>query len=126
MECYDVMLNSSPVGTVRITPEGLFLRFQCWCHLPDKQIYRLQVCNNNRTIDLGICVPEGDSYYVDKRVRKQDVADRKMTFSLQAQTNKSDQNDHLIDPQKPFHYIRNLPDSRLAIRDGIYKIVISG
>lgn len=122
MDGYDVFLNGAVVGRAEVTTEGLYYRFRCRCTLPDQRMYRLVVTTSGRQIDLGICVPYGSISTVDKLMAKKHFKDRNMQFSISIKDTPEDTKSVSVDPNRPFMYIRQLPNARLRIVNNAHEI----
>ena len=48
--------------------QGLYCRMQCRCQLPGDDIYRLKMLQGKESIHIGVLVPEGDGFLLDKRI----------------------------------------------------------
>lgn len=67
-EYHIIRYENHEIGQMQVHKEGLYYRFQCCCHFIDKGLYRVMINHAAGTTDLGICIPEGDKYYIQKRI----------------------------------------------------------
>ena len=81
-ENYDITLDASPVGSAQVEKQGLYYRFSCRCKLPDNGFYRIHVICGDKREDLGICVPMGDAFGMDKKLPAKKLGEGKPTFEL--------------------------------------------
>ena len=56
------------VGNASCRTEGLYQVIECHCRLPADSIHRLEMRFADKTVPLGVCIPEGDGYYLRKRI----------------------------------------------------------
>ena len=123
MQLYDVTLNGDVVGSVRVTCEGLYTRFQCHCQLPDEQIYRLLLCCGEQEIDLGICVPMGIHFGVNKMCPNKQITDGDKVFRIiRASQGKSAECVPVL-TDNVFDGISMLESARLYFDNGQYGIL---
>ncbi len=82
VETYDITYDGAGVGSAQMEKQGLYYNFSCRCRLPDQAIYRIHViCGGNRE-DLGICVPMGDMFGMDKKLAAKKLGEGTPTFEL--------------------------------------------
>lgn len=112
----EVFWDRQPVGTACVTREGLYYRFRCECRFPDKRGYRLRVCCGSKTLDLGLCVPEGNLFTLSKRIPIKQVGDGEMSF--QAMRNIQKASFSPVEENLPFSGIPILQYARLAVNNG--------
>lgn len=124
MERYDVMLGREIVGDVKVNIEGLYIRFSCKCKLPDSQIHRLMVRSDGKQMDLGICVPDGDFFVLDRRVQRKHIGEGDLNFCVSPNKPCTNENFIAINPEKPFPYISMLQNANLQKRGESYGILL--
>ena len=125
MEHYDVMLGGGVVGDVGVAREGLYLRFSCKCKLPDSQIYRLTVRCDGKQTDLGICVPEGEWFALDRRVQSKHIGVGKLSFCVSPNKLCSDECFVHIDSSMPFPYLSRLQHAHFSRQGDCCGILLS-
>lgn len=123
MEIYDVFMDKKIVGHVCVTKEGLYTKFVCQCKLPDKELYRLILSCCDKEIDLGICLPQGECYTVNKNVPNKRIGEGKMEFYIASKRIKCNFIPIRIDA--PFSYVSELENSRFAVKNGTYGILVA-
>jgi hypothetical protein len=123
MGIYDVFMDKKIVGHVCVTKEGLYTKFVCQCKLPDKELYRLVLSCCDKETDLGICVPQGEYYMVNKDVPNKKIGEGKMEFTIV--TKRIISNFIPLRPGAPFPYLSELANSRFAVENGAYGILIT-
>ncbi len=124
MQACDVWLDGEIAGSVCVTKEGLYTRFFCRCKLPDGQIYRLFVFCDGRGTDLGICVPQGEYYVVNKMVPSRQTGDGEMCFQVLSAADKPKDKVIPVLCNEPFLLISQLERMRLCVDNGRYGILV--
>lgn len=81
-ETYDITYEGVPVGSAQMKRQGLYYSFSCRCRLPDAGLYRVHVIAGDRREDLGICVPMGDSFGMDKMIPAKYLGVEAVAFEL--------------------------------------------
>lgn len=124
MKRTNVFLNEEVIGTVQISKEGLYYRFRCQCSLPQAGMYRLIVSNANIQMDLGICIPQGTCFVLDRKVAIKHLGDGKLNFHVVLKTNPVGDRFIPVCSDKRFNYITELKHASYQIRDGNPGILI--
>lgn len=124
MQMCKVWMGGEVAGSVCITKEGLYTRFLCQCKLPDNDIYRLLLTCNGLNTDLGICVPQGEYYMVNKVVKSRQIGDGEMCFRITSTTEKNKDRFIPMLSDKPFDYISQLENMMLCVDNHGYGIII--
>lgn len=81
-ETYDIKFDDSPVGKAQMEKQGLYMLFSCRCRLPDTGIYRIHAVYGDKREDLGICVPMGELFGMDKKIPAKQLEAGIPTFEL--------------------------------------------
>ena len=81
-ETYEITYDTAPVGTVRVEKQGLYFLFSCRCRLPDESLYRIHGCYGDDRVDLGICVPMGQLFGMDKKIPTRQIPEGIPSFQL--------------------------------------------
>lgn len=111
-------------GTVTVEKQGLYYCFSCRCTLPGKAAHRLvAVCDAGR-VDLGICVPMGETFGVNKRIPCKQFPGGVPEFLLVSGAINKEKKFVPVYPEEPFAYMARLKDAFMEIRDGQAGIVI--
>lgn len=122
---YDVLLNDRPVGSVSVKEEGLYICFDCVCSLPDAQIYKLVAQCANGTVEIGVCVPLGESFGISRKIPHKHLGDGAMRFFVIPNRKDSGESAVYIDPQKPCSCLHMLYNARLKVCECGYYIVLN-
>ena len=115
---YDVMRAGEKAGTVRVEKQGLYYSFSCRCSIPGKAVHRLMViCGNVRT-DLGICVPVGAEFGVNRKLPCKQFPVGEPEFLLVSGRETGGRKFVPVYPEEPFAYMTKLKNAFMEIRDG--------
>ena len=120
----DVYLGQEKVGEASVRQEGLYYHFSCRCRLPSKSVYCAMLRCGESEFDLGVCVPEGNSFRADKRIPVKLFSQSEFKFYI------VERNKHLhtvvpVDAQKPFSYLQHLENAYFSSENGTHQVCIS-
>lgn len=115
---YDIMLADTPVGTVEVTRQGLYYRFDCRCKLSGTVICRVSVECGGHHENLGILVPTGDWFYLSTKLAVKRLGKGIPHFSALPKHRERELEFIPVYPEEPFAYLTRLQDAFLQIRDG--------
>ena len=79
---YPITVAGKTWGTVQVEQKGLYLHIFCRCEISGDVMYQLLLRQQERVEDLGVLVPQGGSYVLQKRIPAKPWAQESMTFSL--------------------------------------------
>ena len=118
-DCYEVYYGKRPAGKVRIIRDGLYCRVICRCQLPEDQVFRLYAVWEDHRENLGIPVPEGDGFVLDKRIPAKRISRGDVQFML-ASAVEADRRGQFVPirPEEPFLYIERLNTAFLDSEHG--------
>ena len=122
---YEVFFGKDKAGKVQVLREGLYYRFFCRCQLSGDVVCRLLVRCGEKQENLGVVVPMGDGFGLEKKVPVKHLGEENMEFFLMPKC------DHIggefvpIYPEEPFSYIARLKDAFLARQNGQMGAVIN-
>ena len=119
---YDIFRGPYKIGKGEIHREGLYYRVRCWCDLTGEVIYRLTVTCGDSTENLGIPVPAGDSFYLEKRLPINRFSSG--TPVIQAVPRHSRGQFVPVSPEETFTYLNRLKQAVFEKRDGIAGVLI--
>lgn len=113
---YDIFRGNEKIGKAQVTREGLYYRFRCVCSLTGEVVYRLIVTCAEKTENLGILLPDGDVFRLEKRI----PASRFQTGKLiiKAVPGNLDRAGFFapVKPDEPFRYLASLQTARMEQR----------
>lgn len=79
-ENYAVMYRDEQVGKLQMQRQGLYCRMQCRCQLPGDDIYRLKMLHGEGSTHIGVLVPEGDGFLLDKKIPAKRIPSGELSF----------------------------------------------
>ena len=121
---YEVVFGKDRVGKVQVTREGLYYRFCCRCRISGDVVCRLAVRCGEKEESLGVVVPVGEGFGLDKRLPVKNLGEGEMAFFLMPKAGGVRGKFVPIYPEEPFAYIARLKDAFLARQNGQVGIVI--
>ena len=113
---YDIMLGDEPVGCAQVKREGLYYSFCCSCKLSGDVLCKIVVICGERTEDLGICVPKGNEFGLEKKVPVKRLGDGALHFIVAPKHGEIKGKFIPIHADEPFAYIGNLQKAHLEMR----------
>ena len=122
---YEVRLGADTVGTATVEKQGLYYLFSCRCRLNGATMQRIMVACGGNQVDLGICVPMGGSFGLDKKVPCKYLGEGEPEFFLTPRPGSGGGKFVPVYPEEPFSYMSKLKDAYLEIRNGQQGIVIT-
>ena len=115
---YGVKLGKDTVGKLEITKTGLYYRFVCRCKIQDSSVYRLMVqCQDDR-IRIGVPVPDGKGYILDKKLPVKLFSGPVQEVFLAPMHETVEGRFVPLSPGEPFAYIADLEKAFLSNRNG--------
>jgi len=113
---YDIYLGQDIIGKARVKAEGMFFRFECQCRIPSESIHYAIVQCGEKEFNLGVCIPEGNSYLAYKRIPIKEFKNEELRFFVQEKKEKNTVRVS-VNPQKPFAYLQHLDHAKLDFSD---------
>lgn len=110
---YDIFRGGEKIGKAQIKREGLYYRFRCCCLLTGQVIYRLTVTCGDKTENLGILIPDGDSFRLEKKLPVSRFPEGQMV--IRAVPGNGDRSKIFapVHPDEPFAYLSQLETARM-------------
>lgn len=123
---YDILRGGEKIGKAEVRREGLYYRFRCCCDLTGEVMYRLTVTCGEKTENLGIPVPEGDSFRLSTRLPVSRFTKGEPVFRAVPRHEQLQQGMWVpISPETPFPYITRLENAVMERRNDEVGILIS-
>ena len=116
--CHEVLLGNRAVGKVRILHQGLYYHLTCHCQIPSDQIYLLYAVSNSTRENLGVLVPEGDGFLLDKKIPAKRLGGETLRFEVSSGHSTRSGEFIPICPEEPFLYIDRLKTAFLQTEHG--------
>lgn len=117
-ENYEVSFGNQKVGKVQVLRQGLYYRFICHCRLTGDVVCRLAVRCGDKQEKLGVLVPSGDGFCLDKKIPVKRLGEGRMEFYLGPNHDSVMGKFVPIYPEEPFSYIERLKDAFLVRQNG--------
>ena len=105
--------------------EGLYYRFTCVCVPPSDGLHRISVSDGSAVRDLGICVPDGDHFYLSARLPVKYLKGTQLSFALTASEDRQKVLRIPVESGAEFKNLVQLDRARLEIANGKKLIVIN-
>lgn len=121
---YEVCFGQKVVGKVQVLKQGLYYRFICRCKLTGDIVCRLTVICGDKQENLGVVVPTGDGFGLDKKIPVKHLGEGEMKFYLLPRHDQVQGKFVPIYPEEPFSYIARLKDAFLSSQNGQVGVVI--
>ncbi len=115
---YDIFRGPEKIGKGEIHREGLYYRFRCWCSLTGEVMYRLTVTCGETTENLGIPVPAGDGFYLEKRLPASRFPVGTPVIRAVPKHSQVEGKFVAISPEEPFAYLGRLEQAVFIKREG--------
>ena len=96
-ENYAVMYRNEQVGKLQMQRQGLYCRMQCRCQLPGDDIYRLKMVQGKDSTHIGVLVPEGDGFLLDKRIPAKRIPAGELHFVVRGSREPEEPEEPVID-----------------------------
>ena len=121
---YDICLGSTVVGQATVEKQGLYYRISCRCDMAGDTMRRIHVICGGKQENLGICVPMGSSFGLEKRIPCKHLGEGIPEFFLTPRDPATQGKFVPVYPEEPFAYMSKLKGAFLEIRDGQMGIVV--
>ena len=115
---YDICLGSTVVGQATVEKQGLYYRISCRCDMAGDTMRRIHVICGGKQENLGICVPVGSSFGLEKRIPSKRLGEGIPEFFLTPRDPATQGKFVPVYPEEPFAYIARLKDAFLAYQNG--------
>ena len=121
---YDIYMGGETVGKATVVRQGLYYLFSCRCRITGEVICRVSVTCGSRTENLGVLVPTGSEFGLEKRVAVKKLG-RGVLCLRAAPKHTADTGKFVpVYPEEPFSYIKRLQNAFLEIRNGELGVVL--
>jgi hypothetical protein len=115
---WDVFCRGKPVGTCRVTREGLYYRFSCRCAGLEPKLYLLTASVGEQSHTLGTVVPEGDALRLETRVPVKRFSGSAPSFRLEEKGCREQTRFVPLEEGRGVPCLDRLLECRLAVLDG--------
>ena len=117
MKTYKIYHGEKAVGVAKMTAEGLYRKISCQCTLPQNAIHRIYVQTDGKKIPLGVCVPKGEFFFLERKVASKHFGQGEPAFIV-GERPQQQARAVPIKEDEPFAQMENLHNARFEYRDG--------
>ena len=117
MQEYPITCENKSVGTAQVTVEGLYYRIRCYCTQEARPPRRILMRSEAASVDLGICVPDGNRFSLNTRIAVKRLGKGDFSFHLSSPGNEKEIF-YVVDKNKPFPHLPSIKKARFAVQDG--------
>lgn len=114
---YPVYLGEEKVGTARVDKEGLYYRIKCVCHQTDSVPFRI-TARAEHSIDLGLCIPDGDSSGLQVRIPAKRLGEGNPKFFIGTRHDELPEKWVPVSSEEPFADIAKLKNAYMVLHNG--------
>ncbi|MBE6976711.1 MAG: hypothetical protein E7439_05920 [Ruminococcaceae bacterium] len=121
---YEIQMGGQAVGKARVTRQGLYYHFDCRCRLSGQVICRLVAQSGDKTENLGIPVPCGKEFVLQKLVAAGKLGNGCLEIRVVPKGVALDSSFIPLKPEEPFAYIARLKNACLQRKNGQLGILL--
>lgn len=118
---YPIFDGQKQVGEAVVRSEGMYRVVQCRCMPVSGKPQRICLRAGEQIVDLGLCVPDGNSMSLLKRMPAKVLDCGQLSIFVKEVAGEG----MLFVPGQPFEHIHLLRDAKLQIREGRFYVVTS-
>lgn len=118
MDTYQISNGNQIIGVAQVSKEGLYYKIACHCKLPMNAIHRIYVSNDTVERDLGICVPQGGEFVLERKIPIKHIGQDKLKFYTGKKKEKEEVYKVPVCRDEPFEAMKIIRRGRFAIHDG--------
>jgi len=115
---YEVTFGNTVVGKCEVRSQGLYCRIICRYRIPGDPICHLYAVTEAGRENLGVPVPEGDGFLLDRKIPVKRIGQGDIRFALSAGAGTLTGTFVPIRPEEPFLYIERLQNAFLELSQG--------
>lgn len=115
---YEVCFGNTTAGKVQLIRRGLYYRVICRCQIPEDMVCRLYAVTEGYRENLGVVVPEGDGFVLDKMIPVKRLSGKSVRFVLSTGNGTAAGKLVPVCPEEPFLYIDRLQNAFLQSENG--------
>ncbi len=119
--CYDVASDGRTVGRVHVERQGLYLRFECRCQMPERGMFRLVIDCGGHAENLGILMPDGR---LATRIPAKRIGAGELRFRLLPKDQPWERKFIPVVSEEPFAYLMQLGQAALEVHQGQVGVTI--
>lgn len=115
---FQVYLGNLPAGKVQVIRQGLYYKITCRCQINGDMIYRLYAVTGDKRENLGVVVPDGDGFVLEKKIPIKQIGEKEPQYILSMGAGFDRGTFVPICPEEPFAYIDRLKTAFLETENG--------
>jgi len=116
---HSVYCNQQEIGQVDVSRQGLYYRFSGRCKYHGDNFCRLMIRSGDVTHSLGVMVPEGPEFTMEKQLPVKQFGNEKPYFYVPSREADTSQGKFVpISQEEPFAYLTKLKRAFFSCRDG--------
>ena len=119
---YSIYSGEQCVGTVAVSREGLYYRFDCRCRLEKRELCKICVNCGEDQILLGTPIPDGQQFRLCRKLPVKCFAGETPRFTVTG--NGKSEIFIEVRENEPFLHLKDLKKAVFRVRNGIAGIVI--
>lgn len=116
MPYYDLLQGSEIVGNIQVQRKGLYLCFECVCHITGEIMYDLMLQTEQSTLNLGLLAPVPGGFGLRKSVKEKTVGQGSYRFFLNPRHECVSNTFYPVQAEAPFAYLSRLESAYLVRR----------
>ena len=124
MKQYEVTLAGETVGQVQLWQEGLYVHICCQCEQIGETMYHLHYSCQDNEGDLGLLVPQGIGWGLEKHLPAKQLGQGSIRFFLRPRHAPMAGRFVPLRPQEPFAYLSQLQQAFLKMQNGEVGVVL--
>ncbi len=110
-------LGDSKVGAVSVSRQGLYYRFSCRCRLTGEVMYRLMLCTDAVSENLGLLTPMDGCFGLETGLPVKRAGQGSPRFVLKPRRSPVGDRFVPVRPEEPFRYLSRLEQAYLSTQD---------
>ncbi len=122
---YEVAFGTETIGTVRVSRQGLYYRFESRCEECGGQMMQLQMNQGKQWTVLGLLIPKQNRLVLDTKIPAKRLEEGSARFRLIPRHASLPDTFVPLHPQEPFQWLRQLEGARLEKRGGEVGLVLT-
>lgn len=124
MDLYDVIYQNTAIGQVKVNNSGLFTEFDCACQPKSKDLFRVVAQYDDKKVDLGICVPDGNTFSIKRMIPTKNIGKGTPRFCCVYLNHKPD-NFIALSNDRKVPSLHKINEARFMTQDGIKGLTFS-
>ena len=111
---FPVYYGEKECGSAILEKQGLYYRILCKCKIPVCRPCRIQLSADGKTINLGTCIKEGNTYLLDTKIPIKYLHGKNICFTMDSNTLKDHKTFFPVNDNVPIPHVDKLEKARLV------------